>query len=208
MEIGAPPLGDAEIKSFAAGVKARPLRDGETLYRIVDPTSNSLSTCWVTESVWKQLNADPAKARELWRGGLAVLPHWNQNGTFIKFTYRRERDGDIAVWEGTTAMQYFDSKTQNLTDGYLEGGLAQVVWHPVTREGGPDQLRGAVKDTFAPEKTRFPDMVEGNLIPGDGYGVRLKVNDPRIEGPFETGWGFKDFDDQHKLIGLPNPAKE
>jgi hypothetical protein len=208
VETGAPALGDAEIRSFAAGVKARPLHDGETLYRIVDPTSNSLSTCWVTEAVWKQLNADSTKARELWRGGLAVLPHWNQNGTFVKFTYKRERDGEIVVWEGPTAMQYFDAKSKDLAAGYLEGGLTQVVWHPVTRSGEPDQLKGAVKDTFAPEKARFPDMVLGDAIPGDGYGVRLKVNDSRIEGPFETGWGFKDFDDQHKLIGLPNPMKE
>jgi len=40
------------------------------------------------------------------------------------------------------------------------------------------------------------------------HGVRSKVNDTRIEGPFETGWGFKDFEDQHDLIGLPNPLKE
>ena len=56
-------------------------------------------------------------------------------------------------------------------------------------------------------------MVEGNTIKGaDGtnkkIGVRTKINDPRIEGPFETGWGFKDFEDQHSLIGLPNPMKD
>jgi hypothetical protein len=39
-------------------------------------------------------------------------------------------------------------------------------------------------------------------------GVRAKINDARIEGPFETGWGFKDFEDQHSLVGLPNPLKE
>jgi hypothetical protein len=27
-------------------------------------------------------------------------------------------------------------------------------------------------------------------------------------GPLETGWDFKDFEDQHDLIGLPNPLKE
>jgi hypothetical protein len=51
-------------------------------------------------------------------------------------------------------------------------------------------------------------MVMGGGLPGDGHRVRLKVNDPRIEGPFETGWGFKDFEDQHSLIGLPNPSKD
>lgn len=56
-------------------------------------------------------------------------------------------------------------------------------------------------------------MVEGGIIRTDQgaaktSGVRTKINDPRIEGPFETGWGFKDFEDQHNLIGLPNPLKE
>jgi len=210
---GAPELGDVEIKSFAAGVKARPLRHGETLYRVVDPTSSSLSTCWITEAVWKELNANPALAREVWRGKLAVLPHWNQNGTYVKFKYDRARDGDITVWEGPTAVQYFDDETKALEAGFLEGGLNQVVWHPVTRQGEPDQLKNAVSDSYAPERVQFPDMVEGGAIKtstGDAqkHGVRVKVNDPRIEGPFETGWGFKDFEDQHDIIGLPNPMKE
>lgn len=60
---------------------------------------------------------------------------------------------------------------------------------------------------------QFPDMVEGGIIKNEQgaakpSGVRTKINDPRIEGPFETGWGFKDFEDQHNLIGLPNPLKE
>jgi len=40
--------------------------------------------------------------------------------------------------------------------------------------------------------------------------VRLgtKPKDPRIQGPFETGWGYKDFEDQHGLIGLPNPNRK
>jgi hypothetical protein len=215
---GAPELGDVEIKSFAAGVKARPLRDGETLYRVVDPTSGSLSTCWITETVWKEITANAEKAREVWRSKLAVKPHWNQNGTYVKFTYNKARDGEITVWEGPTAMQYLSDSSTNIADGFLEGGMHQVVWHPLKRDGTPDQLKNAKADTFArpdPDKwgVQFPDMVEGGAIKNSAgqsqsHGVRVQVNDPRIEGPFETGWGFKDFEDQHELIGLPNPMKE
>ncbi|MEK8032529.1 hypothetical protein AACH06_17035 [Ideonella sp. DXS29W] len=208
---GAPELADYEIKSFAAGLKARKLQDGESIYRVVDPTSGSLSTCWVSEAVWKQLNADISKAREMWRGQLAVLPHWNQNGTYVKFTYSKARDGDITVWEGPTAMQYMNDVTKDINEGFLEGGLSQIVWHPAKRDGSPDQLKGAVADTWQRD-VQFPDMVEGGAIKrasGDNqaHAVRVKVNDPRIEGPHETGWGFKDFDDQHELVGLPNPLK-
>lgn len=209
-DAGAPELGDSEIASFARAIKARPLKDGETLYRVVDPTSGSLSTCWITESVWKEISATPAKAREVWRGRLAVKPEWNQNGTYIKFTYDKTRDGDITVWEGTTAMQWLGAKGK-VEDGFLEGGLPQVVWHPMTRDGKPDQLKNASPDTFA--SGTFPDMVEGGVFKNaDGttktHGVRAKINDPRVTGPFETGWGFKDFADQHDIIGLPNPLKE
>lgn len=210
--VGAPALDDSAIKSFAKGVKARTLKDGETLYRVIDPTSGSMSTCWITESVWKEINAKPELSREIWRGKLAVLPHWNQNGTYVKFTYSKKRDGDIAVWEGPTAMQYFNERTKNLEDGYLEGGVTQVVFNPTK------QIRDAKGDTFASTAPdvrgiQFPDMIEGGIIKDEHgnarrHGVRAKINDSRMEGPFETGWGFKDFDDQHKLMGLPNPLKE
>ena len=204
IEKGAPPLDDDAIMSFANGVKARPLRDGETLYRVVDPTSGSLSTCWIPESVWKQINTNPDLAREIWRGKLAVKPDWNQNGTYVKYTYNQARDGDITVWDGPTAMQWL-GQSKKLEEGFLEGGLTQIVFQPKT------QIRNARGDDFA--KAQFPDMVEGNVIrERDGIAkpsyVRTKINDPRIEGPFETGWGFKDFEDQHSIIGLPNPLKE
>lgn len=212
---GAPELDDTAIRSFAKGAKARPLRDGETLYRVVDPTSGSLSTCWITESVWKEINANPALAREVWRGKLAVKPGWNQNGTYVKFTYNKARDGDITVWEGPTAMQWLGDKG-NEAQGFLEGGLTQVVWQPMRwdparKEMVPHQLKNAKADGF--ESAHFPDMVEGGVIRNDQgvakpSGVRTQINDSRIEGPFETGWGFKDFEDQHNLIGLPNPLKE
>lgn len=209
---GAPELNGDAIKSFAKGVKARPLRDGETLYRVIDPTSGSMSTCWIPESVWKEINANPERARELWRGKMAVKPEWNQNGTFVKYTYNKARDGEITVWEGPTAMQWLNENSKKVEDGFLEGGMTQIVFDPAK------QIKGAKRDTFAEvapgnQSVQFPDMVEGGVIKNaDGtnksHRVRTQINDPRIEGPTETGWGFKDFEDQHDIIGLPNPLKE
>lgn len=204
VKAGAPALDDTAIKSFATGVKARPLRDGETLYRVVDPTSGSMSTCWITESIWKEINAHPEKAREMWRGKLAVKPDWNQNGSYVKYTYNKARDGDITVWEGPTAMQWLGEKDAH-AQGFLEGGLTQVVFNP------KQQINNALADDF--ERVQFPDMVVGNIIrTPEGAAkpsfIRTKIKDPRIEGPIETGWGFKDFEDQHDIIGLPNPLKE
>lgn len=198
---GAPALKPYEMESFASlttrPVKGRPLKDGETLYRIVDPTSGTFSTCWITEDIWRRINAsdDP---RAVWRGKLAVKPEWNQNGQYIKYTHIKARDGDITVWEGPTAMQPLGG------DDFLEGGFDQVVFHP------KEQLKGLKPDTFG--SAQFPDMVEGGVIKGaDGgrkpAGVRKKINDPRVQGPFQTGWGYKDFEDQHDLIGLPNPDR-
>ncbi|MGH8075507.1 MAG: hypothetical protein ACREO4_15770 [Lysobacter sp.] len=207
LRLGAPKLDDDEIKSFSPigsrPVKARALRDGETLYRIVDPTSGTFSTSWVTEEVWKQINAAD-NPRAVWRGGLAIKPDWNQNGQYIKYTYDKARDGEVVVWEGPASAQFLKDP-KHPEAGYLEGGLDQIRFHPLK------QIKGAKGDDFT--GAQFPDMVEGGAIKdaagsNKSSGVRKEIADDRVQGPFETGWGYKDFDDQHDLIGLPNPNRE
>lgn len=198
LRMGAPKLNDGEIESFAsiAGrpVKARALRDGETIYRIIDPTSGTFSTSWMTEDVWKQINA-AENPRAFWRGGLAVKQPWNQNGQYIKYTHNTARDGEVVTWEGPASAQFLeDAETPEA--GYYPGGLDQLRFQPL------QQIKGAQKDTFT-DKLRAPDMVEGGAM--DAW-YRREINDPRIDGPHETGWGYKDFDDQHDLIGLPLPT--
>lgn len=198
----APELKDGEMASFSnlvsRPVKARALHDGETLYRIVDPTSGAMSASWINQNVWDQIHALPiAERRAFWRSKLAVKPEWNQNGQFIKYTHNRARDGDIVVWEGPTAAQFLD-KNKRPEAGYLEGGLDQIQWRP------GQQIKGAKGDDFT-DPIRAPDMVEGGAM---DTRFRRKINDPRMQGPFETGWGYKDFEDQHDLIGLPNPNRE
>lgn len=193
---GAPKLGKQEMQSFAdisgRPVKARPLRDGEKLYRIVDPTSGSWSSCWVTEDVWKKINSTP-DPRSTWRSKLAVKPEWNQNGQYITYTHNSARDGEVMVWEGPTAMQPLRG------NDYLEGGFDQIVMHPWAsiKDMKPDNMISNIT---------MPDMVEGGTLGPPGR-IRVSPTDPRIDGPHLTGWGFKDFEDQHDLIGLPNPNR-
>ncbi|MFT4247072.1 MAG: hypothetical protein QM581_03410 [Pseudomonas sp.] len=196
---GAPELSDEEIRSFAsvAGrpVRARPLRNGETLYRVVDPTSGTFSTSWMSEDVWKQINAAD-NPRAAWRGGLGVKAEWNQNGQYITYTYNHAKDGDVMVWEGPASAQFLKD-AEHPEAGFYEGGLEQIRFRPL------EQIKDAKPDGFV--GAQFPDMVEGGAMKS---GIRIQANDDRIVGPQLTGWGYKDFDDQHDLIGLPNPNRE
>lgn len=193
---GAPDLNPDEMLSFAniAGrpVRSRALRDGERLYRIVDPTSGTWSSCWVTEDVWKQINSSP-DPRATWRSKLAVKPEWNQNGQYITYTHNRARDGEVVVWDGPTAMQPLSG------DDYLEGGFSQIVMHPWK------SIRDMKQDNFVNDIS-MPDMVEGGTLARPGR-IRVSPTDTRINGPHLTNWGFRDFEDQHDLIGLPNPNR-
>jgi len=193
---GAPSLSPKEIASFAnifaRPVKARALRDGEKLYRVIDPTSGTWGGCWITEDVWKKIIGTP-DPRVTWRSKLAVKPEWNQNGQYITYTHNAARDGTVKVWEGPTAMQALGG------DDYLEGGFDQIVMHPW------ESVRNMKGDNLV-EDINFPDMVEGSTLPKPGK-IRVSPTDSRIDGPHPTGWGFKDFVDQHELIGLPNPNR-
>ena len=105
----------------------------------------------------------------------------------------------MVVWEGPASAQFLKDP-QHPEAGYLEGGLDQIRFRPL------EQIKGVKdkKDTFTDGAVRTPDMVEGGAM--DAW-YRRKINDKRIESPFQTGWGYKDFEDQHDLIGLPNPNR-
>jgi hypothetical protein len=104
------------------------------------------------------------KTRDEWRERLAVKPDWNQNGHYVTYTVP---EGGLDAFVGPAASQVFDG-----TEYGLRGGTAQVFFNP------------GVRDTVErlPMHDQLEDLVETK--------VRKKINDPNIDGPYETGWGF------------------
>ena len=92
---------------------------GETLYRVVDPSSSDNSICWMREAEFRAL-----KSRDDWRRGFAVWRFWNRNGEYV--TYKVPPGGGLRVWEGATASQQLE-KGSNYA---LEGGRKQIVLDP------------------------------------------------------------------------------
>ncbi|MGP9513293.1 hypothetical protein ACT3RN_11960 [Psychrobacter sp. AOP5-GZ1-6] len=144
------PLNSA-FKTFNT-IKAVNLPEGTILYRVVDPTSNDNSICWM-----KALEYAKLKKREDWRRRFAVWASWNSNGEVVQYIVPK---GGMKVWEGKTASQVLkDSKGQIQTANgrgamyVLEGGGTQIVLDPA-------QL---VKSKVKPRRKT-----------GWGYGANLK----------------------------------
>lgn len=51
------------------------------------------------------------------------------------------------------------------------------------------------------EWASLPEPEKSNLVP-----LREKINDPRIKGPYDTGWGTTDFDAQLNDVKIGIPA--
>ena len=133
-------------------IKAVNLPEGTVLYRVVDPTSNDNSICWMTAYEYLKL-----KKREDWRRRFAVWASWNSNGEVVQYIVPK---GGMKVWEGKAASQMLkDSKGQVQTANgrgsmyVLEGGGTQIVLDPA-------QL---VKSKVKPRRKT-----------GWGYGANLK----------------------------------
>ena len=96
---------------------------------------------------------------------------------------------------------------------FFSHALHRMLGEKVLVANMPDEVRARALKEVERLNQMPPMSPEGGIIRTDKgeakpSGVRTKINDLRIEGPFETGWGFKDFEDQHNIIGLPNPLKD
>lgn len=200
---GWPALNEKLIKSFH-DLTADEIHGPARLYRVIAPTSRAMSDCWVSEKVFKQLQnaADP---RATWRRHLAVWPHWNVNGEFV--IYDIKRGESLKVWVGQAASQV-DAK---LPDLHLQGGWEQVVFN-IERADPMNDTTAFYKTDGRPVKQiygRIERVDYDKLTDSEKKTyteIREKINHTSISGPFETGWGYTDFDGNGfgSKIGLPD----
>jgi len=195
-------LTDGNVQSFH---KLRPdeLIGPVKLYRVGSPSSGAMGDCWISEEVFHEItkSADPKTA---WRKYLAVWPDWNANGQF--FVYELKKDERLKVWRGEASSQMKKDMDRN-----LEGGWEQVIFKPTKDNAAKfDSMRvyqrAGNSSELKPTSMSFDEYRQ--LPPSKQHAhvaVREKINDPRINGPCETGWSTTDFDPQLKdaKIGLP-----
>ena len=199
---GWPQPTDGNIASFHRMV-ADTITGPAKLYRVVSPTNGAMGDCWVTEEVFHKLTQAP-DPKAAWRKHLAVWPDWNPNGQFVVFELPKGES--LKIWRGPTSSQ-----VRKGLDSNLEGGWEQVVFHPskdnkaqwdATKIYRRTGNRGALQEvpmSYA-EYRALPASKKHAYLP-----VRERIQDPRIKGPFDTGWGATDFDPQWQdaKIGLP-----
>lgn len=200
---GWPPLSQQNIESFAT-LATIEIRGPARLYRILAPNSRAMSDCWVTEEVFKRLQAqvDPKAA---WRQHLAVWPDWNVNGQFV--VYDIKPGESLKAWHGKASTQL----KQSLPNHHLEGGWEQIVFNVPRADRRNDTMRYYTLNGGKASRLQ-------NAITQEQYfqlsreeqrryvGLREAINHPNISGPFDTGWGYTDFGGAGlgERIGLPS----
>ncbi|WP_341667131.1 hypothetical protein [Alcaligenes sp. SDU_A2] len=216
---GFPLLKDHEIASFAQGMTKAELRGPMRLYRVVSPGNQAASMDWVTEEVWQQIMSSP-DPKAAWRKHLAVWPDWNADGQFV--TYDIPPGQTLKVYRGPAAAQI---KEDALPNHYLEGGWEQIKFdaaqvydaagNAVNTVGGQavrhtDRSVFYRKDYRTGEMTRTDmDYAQYKRLPAQEQSqyepLREEITHPNISGPFDTGWGYTDFDAQmiDAKLGLP-----
>jgi hypothetical protein len=200
---GWPPLSEQNIKSFHKLAGAE-IKGPARLYRILSPNSRAMSDCWIREEVFKAIQNSP-DPRAAWRKYLAVWPDWNVNGQFVMYDIKPGET--LKVWRGPAAGQ-----TKNaLSDSHLEGGWEQIVFNVGRTDPRNDVMRyykrkGGKKNILqdAISQAEFDKLSKAKKA--DYTGIRESINHPNISGPFETGWGYTDFEGQGfaDKIGLPS----
>lgn len=116
-------------EDFANFTDAKPveIKEGETIYRLVDELNFDGGGYWAREL--------PANKTE-WRKGYAVKDSWNDNGYYIEHTVQKGET--IKAWEGKAAGQeYREHQGKNF---YLSGGDSQLFVTPGEIKTAPAQL--------------------------------------------------------------------
>jgi hypothetical protein len=205
-----PELSDQSIRSFHT-LTAHTIKGRARLYRILAPSSRGMNDCWVTEEVFKELQSAP-DPKAAWRKYLAVWPDWNVNGQFV--IYDVKAGEQLNVWRGIASSQ-----TKKSLPGFqLEGGAEQIVFNVTRKDTRNDRmLYYKVKNRKDPilgkpltqedvnALTASMNSMQRQAFFDTHLAVRENINHPNISGPFDTGWGYTEFDGagMSGKIGLP-----
>ncbi|WP_292044174.1 hypothetical protein [Massilia sp. UBA6681] len=197
---GWPKLTEQNIRSFHKLV-ADEIKGPARLIRILSPNSRAMSDCWISEKVFNEIQNSP-DPRAAWRKYLAVWPDWNVNGQFV--IYDVKPGETLKVWRGPASSQKKDA----LPDRHLEGGGEQIVFNVERSDRRNDIMRYYKKN----DKNTLQESITQDAFyklpkseQEEYLAIRQKITHPNISGPFETGWGYTDFDGTgfSEKIGLP-----
>lgn len=205
-----PELTDQSIRSFHTLAKHKIVGPAR-LYRILAPNSRAMSDCWVTEAVFKKLQSSP-DPKAAWRKYLGVWPDWNVNGQFV--IYDVKAGETLNVWRGIASSQ----KKEALPGFFLQGGGEQIVFNLERKDARHDSVlyykikSGKENSLTQPLTQDQVNAITAKMNPQQKMSffdshlcVRENINHPNINGPFETGWGYNEFDGAglSDRIGLP-----
>jgi hypothetical protein len=205
-----PNLSDQSIASFHT-LTPHAIRGPARLYRILSPGSRGMSDCWVSEEVFKKLQSAP-DPKAAWRRYLAVWPDWNANGQFV--IYDVKKGETLNTWRGAASSQ----KKKNLPGQHLEGGWEQIVFNSERNDrradtisyyrkpSGKNKVAGPpLSQAEVDEITAKMNSKQKAIFFENHLALRESINHPNISGPFETGWGYSEFDGAgfSGKIGLP-----
>jgi hypothetical protein len=205
-----PTLSNQSIASFHK-LEAHVIRGPARMYRILSPSSRAMSDCWVSEEIFRKLQSAP-DPKAAWHRHLAVWPDWNANGQFV--TYDLKAGETLNAWRGPASSQ----KKPNLPNHHLEGGWEQIVFNIPFGDRRADTIqyikKGSSKNV-SPSRVLTQKDVDALTAKMNSHqkaiffenhtAIRQQINHPNISGPFETGWGYTEFDGAGfaDRIGLP-----
>ena len=135
---------------------------------------------------------------------MAVWPDWNVNGQFV--VYDVKPGETLKVWRGEASSQV----KEGIENRHLEGGWEQIVFKIDRKDSRNDSTRFYRKNSIGKNitqesisQTDYYKLTESEKA--QYLEIRQKINHPNIRGPFETGWGYNDFNSVGLMdkIGLP-----
>ncbi|MEH6435934.1 hypothetical protein [Massilia sp. DD77] len=205
-----PFINERSIRSFHS-LEPHAIRGPARLYRILAPNSRAMSDCWVTEAVFERLQTS-SNPKHAWRRFLAVWPDWNVNGQFVIYDVRAGET--LNTWRGPASSQV----KADLPGFHLEGGWEQIVFNIERKDRRNDlmtyyPIKGKSGRLGPPLSQNQVDAIKAKMtekqkviFDESHLALRHNINHPNISGPFDTGWGYNEFDGAglYDRIGLPS----